>query len=72
MDLSSNQITEMEGLSELTSIREIILTHNQITDIKGLKNLHGLTTLGLMYNKIPLGKNRIYLIEEDLGKFIYF
>ncbi|GAI27580.1 unnamed protein product, partial [marine sediment metagenome] len=32
--------------------------------------MHGLTTLGLMYNKIPPGKNRIYLIEEDLGKFI--
>ena len=45
-------ISEIEGLSELTNLKALILRYNQITEIKGLENLNNLQELDLSENKI--------------------
>jgi len=55
LDLSHKDIesiTEIKGLENLTSLRELILSGNQINEIKSLDTLTKLRKLNLRYNKI--------------------
>lgn len=45
-------ITEIEGLENLTNLKELNLQYNQIREIKGLESLINLQKLNLMDNKI--------------------
>jgi hypothetical protein len=50
--LSSNQITEIKGLNELTNLSILSLYSNQITEIKGLDKLTNLSKISLSSNQI--------------------
>ena len=60
MDLSSNQLTSIEGLEKLTKLFSLDLSSNQLTSIEGLEKLTELSFL-------DLGNNQLTCIEE-LGK----
>ena len=50
LDLSSNQITEMNGFNNLFELRDLILNKNRIYTVKGLKNLQKLRLLSFRGN----------------------
>ncbi|KAM3841718.1 leucine-rich repeat and coiled-coil domain-containing protein 1 [Vipera latastei] len=52
LDLSSNRIHWIEGLSSLANLRTLNLACNLITKVEGLENLYNLTKLNLSYNRI--------------------
>ncbi|KFQ12304.1 Leucine-rich repeat and coiled-coil domain-containing protein 1, partial [Leptosomus discolor] len=52
LDLSSNQIRRIEGLSSLAGLRTLSLSCNLLTKVEGLENLFNLTILDLSYNRI--------------------
>ncbi|KAH0617601.1 hypothetical protein JD844_016022 [Phrynosoma platyrhinos] len=52
LDLSSNHIRCIEGLSSLASLRTLNLACNLITKVEGLEKLFNLTKLNLSYNRI--------------------
>ena len=47
LDLSFNQITEVEGLAKLTRLQDLSLHHNQIKDIDALAETPSIVTLSL-------------------------
>ena len=52
LDLSSNQISDVSALKELTQLTELQLSNNQISDVSPLKELTQLTRLTLGVNQI--------------------
>ncbi|XP_026561663.1 leucine-rich repeat and coiled-coil domain-containing protein 1-like [Pseudonaja textilis] len=52
LDLSSNRIHWIEGLSCLANLRTLNLACNLITKVEGLEKLYNLTKLNLSYNRI--------------------
>lgn len=52
LDLSHNNISEIEGLDALTKLKTLILSHNQISETKGFDNLVELTDLLIDHNQI--------------------
>uniref|UniRef100_A0A665X541 Leucine-rich repeat and coiled-coil domain-containing protein 1 n=1 Tax=Echeneis naucrates TaxID=173247 RepID=A0A665X541_ECHNA len=61
LDLSSNCISKIEGLSSLTSLRTLNLSCNLITRVEGLNGLVNLTRLNLSYNQINNLAGLLYL-----------
>ena len=57
LDLSNNQIHEINGLENLANLIHLELKKNKITEIKGLEKLEKLTTLILEGNNISEIKN---------------
>ena len=47
LDLSFNQITEVEGLAKLSRLQDLSLHHNQLKDIEALAETPSLVTLSL-------------------------
>jgi Leucine-rich repeat (LRR) protein len=47
LDLSFNQITEIEGLESLTRLRDLSLFHNRVGAITGLDGMADLNVLSL-------------------------
>lgn len=67
LDIQSNRLTEIgTGLSTLTNLTELYLSHNAITKIEGLETLVNLTTLDLSANRIEKIENiaTLLLLEE--------
>ena len=54
-------ITEIQGLGNLTNIQELIIDHNKIKEIRGLENLAQLRVLDLRFNEITELKGLEYL-----------
>src|SRR6476646_9478784 len=52
LDLSNNQIADLQPLSSLTNLTILILSNNQIADLQPLSSLTHLTTLDLSNNQI--------------------
>jgi len=52
LDLSDNQIKDMEGLETFSNLKVLKLNNNQITQIRGLEKLDKLENLTLRNNKI--------------------
>ncbi|MBD1930799.1 MULTISPECIES: leucine-rich repeat domain-containing protein [Cyanophyceae] len=52
LDLSSNEITDLNLLSGLTNLTQLDLNYNEITDLSGLSRLINLTQLNLYNNQI--------------------
>jgi internalin A len=52
LDLSHNQISEINGLNELTQLQYLDLSHNQISEINGLSKLTQLLHLDLTNNRL--------------------
>jgi len=52
IDLSNNQITDLQPLKGLTNIKWLYLSNNQITDIQPLKDLTNIIDLSLSNNQI--------------------
>ena len=52
LSLQDNQITEIQGLNNLTNLRTLILSNNKLTTIEGLQNLKKLENLDLSGNFI--------------------
>ena len=52
LDLSSNQISKIEGLESLVNLSTLDFSSNQILKIEGLESLVNLSTLLLYYNQI--------------------
>jgi len=52
LDLSNNNLTNVDGLSNLTTVSVLNLSNNKITDISGLSNLTTAANLILSNNKI--------------------
>ena len=52
LDLSDNQITEMNGIERFSNLKCLKLNNNRITNINGLENLKNLQKLFLRNNKI--------------------
>ncbi|XP_062986965.1 leucine-rich repeat and coiled-coil domain-containing protein 1 isoform X2 [Elgaria multicarinata webbii] len=61
LDLSSNRIHWIEGLSSLTNLRTLNLACNLITKVEGLEKLFNLTKLNLSYNRIHDLTGLLYL-----------
>ncbi|MFX0102870.1 MAG: leucine-rich repeat domain-containing protein [Candidatus Hodarchaeota archaeon] len=47
-----HDLSEIEGLGELTDLKWLLLTNNQISEIRGLENLVNLEYLGLGNNQV--------------------
>ena len=70
LNLSTNNISKIEGLETKTNLKSLTLSYNNITKIEGLENLNNLDSLTLNYNNIsditPLKENTslttLYLI----------
>jgi len=45
LDLSNNQIGDLEGINELENLTHLVLPNNQISDLKNLKYINQLTNL---------------------------
>ncbi len=45
LDLSNNQIGDLEGINELANLTHLVLPNNQISDLKNLKYINQLTNL---------------------------
>jgi len=54
-------ISEIQGLGNLTTLQELILDHNKLKDIHGLENLVQLRVLDLRFNEITELKGLEYL-----------
>lgn len=52
LDLSNNQISNLNGIEKFSNIRVLKLNNNEITKVKGLENLSGLEKLSLRNNRI--------------------
>ena len=52
LDLSNNEIINMEGLESFPSLKTLKLNNNQITKLKGIKNLKNLENLFLRNNRV--------------------
>ncbi|XP_026546982.1 leucine-rich repeat and coiled-coil domain-containing protein 1 isoform X1 [Notechis scutatus] len=61
LDLSSNRIHWIEGLSCLANLRTLNLACNLITKVEGLEKLYNLTKLNLSYNRIDDLSGLLYL-----------
>jgi len=54
-------ISEIQGLGNLTNLQELIIDHNKLKDIHGLENLAQLRVLDLRFNEITELKGLEYL-----------
>ncbi len=45
LDLSNNQIRDLEGITELTNLTHLVLPNNQIRDLKNLEYINKLPNL---------------------------
>jgi internalin A len=52
LDLSNNQISDVQPLASLNNLTKLDLSKNQINDLHPLVTLHSLTALGLNGNQI--------------------
>ena len=52
LDLSNNQLTNVDGLQNLTSVNQLNLSNNQLTNIDGLSNLTSVRILDLSDNQL--------------------
>ena len=52
VDLSYNQLDNLDGLDVFTNIKILLLDHNNITSLQSLPHLPKLETLSLSYNGI--------------------
>ena len=52
IDLSGNQLTNVDGLSNLTSVNFIYLNNNKLTNVDGLSNLTSASDLQLSSNQL--------------------
>ncbi len=52
LKLIFNQLTNIDGLKQLTQLKELYLSHNQLTKIEGLEKLKQLKILDLSKNQI--------------------
>jgi len=68
LNLSFNNIREMEGLEGLTKLLDLSLYHNQIEEIKGLDGCKNLNIVSLGHNKIKAGPEGLKQIDY-LRKF---
>jgi Leucine-rich repeat (LRR) protein len=66
--LSDNQLTDLNGLSNLISVNELYLNNNQLTNVNGLSNLTSVGSLSLYYNQLTdisglsnLTANKLYI-----------
>jgi len=70
LDLSNNQISEIQGLEKLQNLQELDLGYNQISEIQGLENLQKLEKLYLYNNQIQENEiNLITLHAQEIVKY---
>ena len=65
--LSSDQLTDVKGLENLTQLTQLYLDGNQLTNVKGLEKLTQLETLNLTNNP-DLTKAQIDQLQKALPK----
>ena len=76
LDLSSNQISRIEGLESLVNLSKLDFSSNQISKIEGLEKLVNLSTLLLYYNQISkieglekiVNLSALYLPSNQISK----
>ncbi|XP_029346421.1 uncharacterized protein LOC100575370 isoform X16 [Acyrthosiphon pisum] len=66
LDLSYNEIRDIESLAHLTKLESLDLSHNEIRDIESLAHLTGLQSLDLSYNEIRDIESLAHLTELQL------
>merc|ERR1712130_674157 len=66
LSLQANRITKIEGLSDLTALKELYLAENGIEVIEGLDALVNLTILDLDKNRVTAiqGPDKLTQLEE--------
>ena len=63
IDLSSNQITDISAIQELTSLKDINFSFNQITNIEPIKELVNLKVIRFYNNKQGLFIKKIRVLK---------
>ena len=52
INCSSNQLTNLEGIENLTNLTHLYCSNNQLTDLEGIENLRKLKHLNCHYNQL--------------------
>lgn len=74
INLSANNITNIEPITKNNNISNLNLSNNKITDISGIENCHSISNLNLSNNKIvdisPI--TNLYKMQEDTGNYSHY